>query len=301
MFFVLLIALLNAADAQCSYSDFSASAQDVTEIILTCSPSVEMTVDVSSATNTSLAQDYTIAVSFYGWTTASSRISESTYRNQWTVNIDASQPTDPPSSANSMIFFSTSSELATSFLSGPLAWALAAYGQCIETAAVAASLPWGWETSLTSATEVRLRFSPREWGFSLDFVIADEAANTWTDEDQTLFLAALSALYGDNSLQFSMVSVTDGSGGLHLTVQVSGFPTESDESSSFTIASGLSFVDLSGFGLVPQFAHDSGRVCAPGYSDSSGVCREADGCASVDCGEGICNDTPAPGTGLNCN
>ncbi len=142
---------------------------------------------------------------------------------------------------------------------GPLAWACATLGQCTETADVLISLPWGWEQSRSGAHEFSFLFSPREWGYLLDLTIADELFETWSEDDQTSFLLALSAFYGDDSLHFSFISTYDGDGELHLLVQISGFSDEARVLDSYLALSSESAISIGDFGIVPVFASSPGR------------------------------------------
>jgi hypothetical protein len=136
----------------------------------------------------------------------------------------------------------------------------------------------------------------------LTFDMTGETTLTWTADDLDAFLSALAAFYGDESLNFVVLSNTDVNGNLLIEVQVSGFASETLATASYTDVSGQSSMPLGEqFGSTSFYCSAPANLCFPGYGEVDGICLEIDGCAVSPCEDGNnCEDIPAPGVGRIC-
>jgi hypothetical protein len=85
------------------------STHDITNL---ATISFESEIVLSVVIEESQGPQARLSFSFYGRDSATSIFSESSDNTSWSMVFSASQPTDPPSSANSMIFFSGADSVA---------------------------------------------------------------------------------------------------------------------------------------------------------------------------------------------
>ena len=106
MFFHFVCLLLVAVALGCGITQYTTNiGAEVTDIIVSTSSGVQLSVSIDANEDNRQA-----LVSFHGNSVASSVVGTSTDGTTFTMSIQASEPTDPPSSANSMIFFSDTSK-----------------------------------------------------------------------------------------------------------------------------------------------------------------------------------------------
>ena len=100
-----MLSSLFAAAWACGTTQYTSTiGAEVTDIIISADFGVQLSVSIDA--NDSNLQ---ALVSFHGKSLASSVVGTSTDDSTFSLHNQASEPTDPPSSANSMIFFSGAS------------------------------------------------------------------------------------------------------------------------------------------------------------------------------------------------
>jgi hypothetical protein len=106
MFQLLLGFLLLAGACACGTTQYTTTiAAEVTDMVISAASGVQLSVSIDANEDNLQA-----LVSFHGNSLASSVVGTSTDGTTFIMNIQASDPTEPPSSANSMIFFSGASK-----------------------------------------------------------------------------------------------------------------------------------------------------------------------------------------------
>jgi len=299
MFFVLLFSIA----AACSTS-MSTSTRDVTNL---STISFESEGLLSVAIEESDGPIAFLSYSFYGRDSAASIFSESSDSTSWSMVFSASQPTDPPSSANSMIFFSGADSVAPYVLAPVASLIASASAQCSETVSLTIALPVGWIKQSESAKSVTLVYTgPHAYGYDLALTFPNETVSSWTVHDENALLTALADAYGnDSSISFLINTHEDVNGVLVITVTVLGFPTLSAATSSYEAVS-ASGLDLTSeeydFRGASSSASAPALACNIGYSaGTDDVCSDTDGCIDNTCGDGDCVDAVAPAVGYSCD
>jgi len=292
-----------ASSCETSTSTFTRDSSNVTSVVI--SSDVGLTVTLVEG------DSFELSVSFYGRDSALSVCTELMVDDStWTLNVGASAATDPPSSANSQIFFSSAQTLLSFPTIAVIRTIQTAYGQCTETASVTLSAAAGWSVTEETSNQVTVSyFGPKAYGYDLSLAFPGETVSSWSSEDETLLLANLASFYNDPSLFFTVSSRTDVDGVLVVVVNVLGFATSSSASTAHDIiaSGGLQLAD-SQFSSVTATASVPGISCSMGFStaDSSDVCSDTDGCLSDTCSDegddlAVCLDARAPEVGWSCN
>jgi len=290
---------LFAAAWACGTTQYTSTiGAEVTDIIISADFGVQLSVSIDA--NDSNLQ---ALVSFHGKSLASSVVGTSTDDSTFSLHIQASEPTDPPSSANSMIFFSGASTTIADFALAALSLSATAQAQCLDEATVTLSIPSAWEIVSESTSSVSLRYNPRQWGFKFTLIMSNRTLDNWTAADEAALFDALAAFLGLGSYEVLLTFMSDG--GLSVTILVSGYTSEADATSGYQSMSGLS-LNAHQFGNTTMTAEAPAFACRVGFSATSdGLCVDTDGCETNSCNSqvtgNICVDVPAPGVKYTCD
>jgi len=277
----------------------------VNSIVITSEGELEVTVEESEL--------FQATITFDGRDNVNDVLSDSSSQSTsnftiWNIDVMASAPTNPPSSANSQIFFSDATSAVMSPLAGILA-GLLVEGSCAEAATVVLSLPAGWLVSDQGAKRVVVDSAgPMAYGYDLTITLPDYSTDTWTEDDAAALVSRLLNFYGDPNLLITVTATVNSDGGLVLTVNVLGFTTlvGATASYNFITSNGIVFTDSSAssssqFRGMHVSASAPGISCQTGFStDSAGICVDTDGCLDNACGNGLCVDAVAPENGYSC-
>jgi len=273
--------------------------------------SIVVTSEGSLTVSLEEAEAFQALATFNGRDNINSVFSESSSSSQnfttWHLDFLLSAATQPPSSANSQIFFSDASTNAVlGSLNALLGASFLVNAQCAESTSVAFSLPAGWAITDEGAKRVVLDYSgPHAYGYDIALILPGESTSSWTDEDTAALVASLQNFYGDSNLFISVTAIVNSDGGLVLTVNVLGFTTLSGAtaSSESVSANGIVFTDSTSSRFAGMLASASapGISCQTGFTtDSVGICVDTNGCIDNTCGDGLCIDAVAPFNGYSC-
>ena len=109
MLSIFVVFLLLAAAWGCGITQYTTTIDaEVTDMIISAASGVQLSVSIDANEDNLQA-----LISFHGNSFASSVVSTATDGATFTMDIRASDLTDPPSSANSMIFFSGAPKAVT--------------------------------------------------------------------------------------------------------------------------------------------------------------------------------------------
>jgi hypothetical protein len=302
--FGLALVSFSALACETSTTTFSRASTNVTNVVI--SADVDLFVQLVEASS------FELSTTFYGLNSAISVCSESYAEDSatWRLHVGASA-SEPSSSVNSQIFFSTAHHQSVAMFCLPtLALYRAVNGQCTETATVTFSAVVGWSVTDESSRQVTVSyFGPKAYGYVLSLTIPDETVFSWSADDEALLIANLIFFYNDPNLSFSVLSHADVSGNLVILVNVLGFSTSTSATTSHGLISsgGLQLSD-SAFSSVTATASTPEISCSIGYSttDSSDICSDTDACLAATCSDegdtaAICFDAVAPEVGWSCN
>jgi hypothetical protein len=260
---VLLGLLLLEQGLSCETSTTSltlGNGANVTSIIFVSAIDLSVTL-----TEAAPSVGFEVVASLYGRDSASSVCSDTLDEHSWTINIDASAPTE---SENSQIFFSSAwANSATMVV--PLTALVNA--QCTETVNLALSLPAGWVTTEEGRNRVVIDFfGPKSYAYELTLTVPGETVSSWTSSDATALLAALTSFYNDENLSFVITSSADIGGSLTLVIHVNGFLLQTSVNDSYDVIAGGELRLSGDFTSVTATASEPTLGCAPGSSVSSG-------------------------------
>jgi hypothetical protein len=266
--------------------------------------SININSDVGLTVTVVEAESFAATLSFYGRDNANTLFSDAFNEASltWSLTIGSSASTDPPSSANSQVFFSDATRDALFGVPPAFLASTMAFAQCTETAHLEMALPAGWEVTSEAAKAVSLGYSgPHSYGYEMVVSFPSETVSTWTSADEEAFLQDLIAFYNDDHLTFFITSCVDISGQLTITVEVVGFPTSSSAWESYTGVStnGLA-LSSSAFSDITTTASAPALGCSAGFSLTADVCENTDGCVENTCGHGVCVDMAPPANGYTC-
>jgi len=273
--------------------------------------SIVVTSEGSLTVSLEEAEAFQALATFNGRDNINSVFSESSSSSQnfttWHLDFLLSAATQPPSSANSQIFFSDASTNAVlGSLNALLGASFLVIAQCAESTSVAFSLPAGWAITDEGAKRVVLDYSGLHvYGYDVALIFPGESSSSWTDEDTAALVASLQNFYGDSNLFISVTAIVNSDGGLVVTVNVLGFTTLSGAtaSSESVSANGIVFTDSTSSRFAGMLASASapGISCQTGFTtDSVGICVDTNGCIDNTCGDGVCIDALAPFNGYSC-
>jgi len=114
----------------------------------------------------------------------------------------------------------------------------------------------------------------KNYAYDLTLTIPGDSVGSWTADDASALLAALTSVYNDATLQFVIKSSSDVGGVLQLVVQVIGFHQQDLANDSYALIAGGGLRFSGRFASVATTASEPVKGCASGLSVHSGSSAE---------------------------